>query len=413
MKRKALKAFGLIVALAAVILALRGYVAFGGSEDPQAKETADVRRVPVALTPAVERDFENRVLVQGNVEAKNFATVSALVGGMVKAVFVDEGDAVVAGETKLFLVDDVALRKAVDIARQDLAAARCGVREAEANFERSAADLHKAEIDAQRFERLQKDGAVSLDLLESQQSRYKQTAAGHKYAESIVDQSRERERQAEAALGIAEKNLKDSLIYAPISGYVTMRFREPGEMAGQGDPMIRIDDPSVIEVSAHLPSEVYARVVLDQTTVRVNVHGVSAGEPVVYYKTPVINPQLRTFEIKCMLQNPPEGVVPGAMADLQVLLARRKGVGVPAAALQLRAGKDTLFTVKDNTAQIVEVQKGIETDGWVELVNGSLPAGTPVVTMGQYFLNEGSPVTVQDTGSTPADSSGQKAEGAA
>ena len=60
------------------------------------------RRIPVVLTPATQQIFEQRVVVQGNVEAKEFAMVSPRVQGVIEAIFVDEGDSVIANETKLF-----------------------------------------------------------------------------------------------------------------------------------------------------------------------------------------------------------------------------------------------------------------------------------------------------------------------
>ena len=57
------------------------------------------RAVTVHVTPAAIRAFEEVVSVYGSVEARDAATVSSRIGGTIDVLFVDEGDAVVAGKT--------------------------------------------------------------------------------------------------------------------------------------------------------------------------------------------------------------------------------------------------------------------------------------------------------------------------
>lgn len=392
-----------ISVLAAGLAIAGGYVAFARASQGEAilrkntpvelPETA--RRVSVQVTPAENRTFEEKLSVQGNVHAKTYAVISTRIGGPLETIFVDEGDSVVAGETKLFQVDTLKVTKAVTIREQDLAVARCGLREAQAQLEKVDVDLNKAGLDWQRFQRLRERGVVSQDLLEQQESRQKQTAAGRKLALTGVDVAVERVRQAEAALALAKKDLADSLIMAPISGKVSKRFREQGEMTDSGSPVVRIDDPSVIEVSAFLPAQYYARVVPGTTRIRIRVYGVDAGEHVITYASPTVDPMLRTFEVRCVIADPPSGVVPGAMAEVDVLVRQREGLGVPANAVQVRGERPIVFVAENDTARLVEVTKGIECDGWVECEGASLSEGAQVVTVGQSLLNDGSPIAVQ------------------
>lgn len=382
-------------ALIILVAATGGGCAKNGQESAAAEPTTVERRVPVVLTPLAIRDFEERLVVQGDLEAETFIMAPAIIGGTLEAIYVDEGDTVVAGETRLFEVDALKLRKAVEIRTQDLALARCGQRESQANLDRATADFEKAELDYHRFERLVKQDAVTADAFEGQESRYKQTKAMLDYAQTLVEVAAERTRQAEAALAIAEKDLQDSTVYAPISGKVSMRLHEPGEMVEGGNPVFRIEDPSVLEVSFFLPAQSYPRVHEGKTRVRVQVYGIAVGERVVSYKSPTIHPKLRTFEVKCLIPDPPENVVPGAMADVEVVLAQRTGLGAPTDAIRLRGDRPVVFVVEEDTARMVEVEPGLETAGWVEVRGDGLAEGTAVVTMGQFLLKDGSPVTVQ------------------
>jgi multidrug efflux pump subunit AcrA (membrane-fusion protein) len=366
------------------------------AQDATASEpSSPVERVSVVTTEATVRDFERALVVQGNLEAKSFAMVSPRVPGTIEAILVDEGDAVVAGKTKLFQIDAANLEKQVQIKQHETIVSQSSSKEAAANLERIKVDLHKAELDYHRFERLREKEAVTADAFEQQQSRYQQLQAALQLAQARVELEAAKEAQSKAELAIAQKDVGDAGIYAPIDGTVSVRFQEPGEMGSPGHPVLRIDDTSVVEVSAFLPAQYYAAVIAGQTAMRIQVSGIDIGRQIITYKSPTIDPKLRTFEIKCVLTDPPEGVTSGAMAQIVVSLENRRGLGVPSQAIQQRGGRSVVFVIENNVARQVPVATGIETDGWTEIREGDLKEGASVVSMGQYMVDAGSAVTVQ------------------
>jgi RND family efflux transporter MFP subunit len=262
-------------------------------------------------------------------------------------------------------------------------------------LEKTRADFHKAELDYGRFQRLLEQKAVTADAFEQQQSRYEQLTAAVKLADAQMDLTAAQEEQAKAALAIAEKNLADATIHAPISGTVSERLKEPGEMGNPGEPVLRIDDTTVVEVAAFLPAQYYAQVRPGQTAMRIQIAGVDPGVQTVTYKSPTIDARLRAFEVKCVLTNPAEGITPGAMAEIVVVLDRREGLGIPSGAIQQRGGRTVAFVVRDGTAHQVPVTTGIETDGWTEIREGNIAENAAVVTMGQYMVEDGTPVSIQ------------------
>ena len=391
--------------IALVVIAILGtgvYLVYNyiqNRQDSASEQLSEDRGVPVVMTLAAVRDFERSLVLQGNVEAKNFAMVSPRIPGTVEAIFVDEGDVVTANETILFQIDAANLRENVEIRRHDLMVAQCAKRQAEANLEKTRADLHKAELDYNRFKRLYEDKkAITADAFEQQESRYRQLVAAEKLAQAQVDLAAAQEGQTEAALAIVKKDLADTTIYAPISGKVSQRLREPGEMGSIGQTVVRIDDTSLVEVAAFLPARYYSSVIPGQTIMKIRFGDIDLGQTTLTYKSPTIHPKLRTFEIKCFLENPPEGIAPGAMAQIVVVLEAREGLGVPSAAIQQRGGQNVVFTVKDDIAHQVTVELGIEMDGWTEIRGGQVNEETAIVTMGQYMIEEGTKVAVQKEG---------------
>ncbi len=390
---------GFVLIVLIVIAIITAAILFNQTGQSRAAAETDTgsqsELLPVVVTNPVSRTFEQVIRTQGNVEAKNVAMVSPRIPGTLDEIFVDEGDYVVAGQTKLFQTDSVKLQQNVTIRQHDLAVIRCALEQAKASLEKVTADFEKAELDFKRFERLLAKEATTQDVFEQQQSNYKQLAASKKVSQTQVKLVAEQVRQAEAALIIAEKDLADTEVLAPISGVVSMRMAEPGEMGSPEVPVMRIEDPNLVEISAFLPAAAYPAVVSNQTPIRVTVTGIELGDRIISYKSPTIEAKLRVFEIKCLVENPPIGVAPGAMADIAVILAGREGLGVPAVSVLQRGGQSVVFTIEGSVARRKNVTTGLENDGWIELLDGGLTESMQVVSMGQDMLNDGVTVSIQ------------------
>ncbi len=353
------------------------------------------RAIPVVLASARVQHFEEMVKVYGTLKAKNFALVAPRIAGVLEAVFVREGDDVVAGVTKLFQTDSLKLSKALEINRQSFNVARCNREEREAYLEKTEAEFRKADKEFRRYKELYEQRLVSQDEFEQKATAYEQQAAMKKHANSLLALAKEEENKAAIAITISKKDLEDSLMLAPINGKVSNRMAEPGEWGKSDSPVIRIDDTTVLEASAHLPSQYYAYVDVKKTKVRITSYGYLLGEYIVSYKSPVINATLRTFEIKCEMPGDGQRSIPGALIEMTLILNERQGLGVPWESVQERSGRKIIFTVANDAAASVAVQTGIENDGWIEIVSGNIHENSPIVMRGQFLLNHGSLVKIQ------------------
>ncbi len=404
-----MKRAGRIVVGAVVLAGLCAVVAgaFLASKSGEAKEqsvSSDSPEklgspVPVVVTAAKEMVFESRVVVSGNVESKRYALVSARIPGSLDAVFVDEGDVVEAGKTELFQTDSVKLSKAVALAAQELTVAECSVREKQANLEQSLAQNEQAAKDLERYRELAKKNAVSAQMFEQQSTQAKQTAAMVKHKQALISLAEAQLEQARLSLKIAEKDMADSLVVAPINGRVSERMKEPGEMAAAGTPVVKIEDLSVLEVSVYIPEEFYGKVQPGKTQMRVRVSGTDLGTRPVSYKSPTVHSKLRTFEVKGIVENPPEQVVPGCLAEVWIVLDSRPGIGVPTAAIQQRGDRKVVFVVEGGSrVRMIPVEIGRETEGWTEVTSGQLPADSLIISMGQTLVEDGSAVSLVEEG---------------
>ena len=352
------------------------------------------RSLPIRVQAAASRTFERRITVQGTLEAKNFANVAARIEGNLDAIWVDDGDVVKAGETRLFQIDPVGRKNALIIAEQALEVARANLNVAAADTQQAHAVGRKAATDFERYTRLRKEEKVTANEFEQRETQNIQAQAGVAVAEAHVELARRQVSQAEAALAIAKKNLSDSLVVAPISGAVSKRSAEPGEQMSVGRVILRIDDLSVIEAAAFFPAQYYSEVVPGQTEFRLTVGGKDAGTYPVEYRSPTINTTLRTFEIKGRVDAKSGIAIPGSMADITLIFETRPGLGVPSSTILIRNNEPTVFVVKDGKARAQAVKTGLQNDGSTEILSG-LGTGDQVVTEGQTQLNDGMSVDIR------------------
>lgn len=381
-----------IIILGAVVL----WLCHGDQVTTSAADKEDSeRKTSVAVTQAKKMPFEEVVETSGNVEAKNYAFVSARITGTIDEIYVREGDYVIAGNTRLFQTDKVKVTQDVEIARQAVSVADAGLRARNASVARVEADFEKARKDYERFKRLyEDDGAVTQNAFESQESRFKQLRAALDEAKAAADLAQNQLEQAQSSLIIKSKDLADSLVMAPISGYVSVRYKEPGEMAGAGTPVVRIDDTSVLEISAYLPAEYYARVSTGKTKMEVIIGGIDIGELPLSYRSPTIDNRLRNFEIKAIIKNPPEVITSGALANIRVVIERRNAIGVPRHCVIPKAEGTVIFLADQGKAKMIKIQKGLETDGWVEIRSDNVKDGQSVIFMGQDRLKDGEAISI-------------------
>lgn len=358
--------------------------------------------VPVEVMEAALRPFQERLEVQGTVEARTAALVPARIGGTLTALYVDEGDRVQAGVTRLFQTDDVKLRTALEMRRLEAAVAACSLLEREANREREEAALDRARSDYERQKALFENERIgTLDRLEQAQAEFRKASASLKHADSLVALAREQKRLAEAGVALAEKDLSDTTVLAPIDGVVSQRLQEVGEMGSPAQPVFRILDLGSLEVSAFLPAHHYAAIEPGTARARVTINGTDLGTLPIHYRSPAVDPRMRVFEVRCRLGgNQHAAVAPGAMATVTVILRDSAGLGVPEQALTRRGQGLVIFAVDGNRARAVPVAPSLRTDGWARIEGALLEAGAPVVVRGQFLLDDGRVVDVRTSRSS-------------
>ncbi len=293
---------------------------------------------------------------QGQVEARK-VNVAAKIPGRLESVLVREGDEVRAGQVVAVLLSPELEAKAqqaeasVDAASSQNAKAQHGARQQEivaarANWERAVEARALMETTFKRIENLYADGVVSLQKKDeaAMQLRSAGLAAGAARAQydMVMEGARVEDRatagamvrQAKGGRAEVEAYRKETRMTAPISGEISQRTAEPGEIVSAGLPILTILDLSDAWVTFNLREDrlnglalnqvVDVRVpALDNRTVPLRVSYIApAGDYATWRSTGESGGfDLRTFEVRAKPVHPEEGLRPG----MTVLLSRSRG----------------------------------------------------------------------------------------
>lgn len=333
------------------------------------KKEAAERVVKVVVMQPVKMEFVQKIRVQGNVETKAKAEVSSRISGTLDLMKADEGQRVRKGDI-LFQVDRIKLENDVKGQKHKLAVAEAELKIAVINSELARTVADKAQVDFNRADQLRKANAVSDDAYERAALNLKEAEAGVSKAEAQANYARAKVGQEQANLEIAEKNLSDSLIRAPFDGMVILKKKDPDEFVNTGDIIYRLENPDRLELVTMISAVYYDRIIPGKTRAVIYApNGSVAGEGTVGFRSPAIDSLSRTFTVK--IDIPKEfHMVSGQLCELDLILRREEGVGVPnQALLDRRDNRRAVFVVRDGRAEEVEVKTGIVDGKWTMLLN--------------------------------------------
>ena len=350
-----------------------------------------VYRVKVRTDQPRQMHFRKQIRVQGTIEAYIFTNVAARAIGNME-LKVDDGDPIRKDQV-LFVIDQDNLKNRVAMSEQALKVVEESYRSAQLDIGIAETQLDKAQKDYERNRMLHEQHAVSDNSFETFEVAHDKAKKTFEKAEAALRNAAAKVDLVALELEIAKKDLSDATEKAPYDGVVAAKFHENGEFVSKGVSVIRINDPKKLRASC-LISAIYFDVIKPGATpIAVNCGGKQI-EAKADWCSPVVDPLSRTFTMRSYL---PEGtpLIDGMLVDVDVTLAERDGFGVPRDAVILKkAGHSSVFVVEDGKAVEIEVETGIVTDGFVEILNRDAIEGMDVVVSGQYFVDDGSPVSV-------------------
>ncbi len=384
-----------LIALLVAVLGAAGLIAWSLREPPISVRTAAVVERSAASAPTAASVLD----ASGYVTARRIATVSSKITGKVQDVFIEEGQAVEAGEL-LALLEPTEASAQRDLSQAQLVAARSEVT-------RAQAQLRLAEQNLSRQRELAERKLIATAVLDQAIAERDALAAQLQSARSQV-------RVAGEVLDVAQIGLDNTEIRAPFAGVITVKAAQPGEMispvsAGGGFTRTGIGtvvDMDSLEIQVDVNESFIGRVRPGQKVEAVlNAYPDWRIPAEVIAIVPTADRSKATVKVRIAFLErdarivPDMGVRVSFLADAPAPGAQQAApasvISVPAEAVVTRDGKEVVFVVREDVALRREVSAENGRDGQRRILRG-LAAGERVVLSPPPELIEGSKLAPAD-----------------
>ncbi|HEX9061294.1 MAG TPA: efflux RND transporter periplasmic adaptor subunit [Clostridia bacterium] len=385
----------------------------------------------VNVVPAAVSSISTTVEYSSKLTPIQEIQVASKIAGKVTAVKADVGEKVQSGQV-LFTLDasdlnaqlqqqqaalrynEANLQKAEDSSiKQQLLQAQQTLQNAQIAY-----DNQKSSYDHNK--ELYDQGAISKQALDNEKQKLDNDVVAlnsardtvdlikNKVGPQSVDAASAQVSQAQAGVNSASLQLQNSTITSPISGTVSVRNVDVGEMTNSSTPAYTVIDTKTMTAKVNVPDKMISKVKKGQTVpVKISALDNKSINGIVDSLSPAADSKTQMYEIKINIDNSDDSIKPGMFARV-ILPADKKDnvVTVPNETIKVEDGVSYIYTVDQGKVKKVAVTTGLSNDTITEISKG-LEKDASVITEGQIFLNDGDEVRIAGAGGNQPGSQGQ------
>jgi membrane fusion protein, multidrug efflux system len=341
------------VGILALLVVLKVGV-LGGNSGPRGVRTAAGNEpgAPLSVTTTVIKTerLSDRVTSVGTIRANEEVEIRSEVSGKVVSILFNEGTRV-RKDQLLLKINDSELR--AQLARAD---ARLAIAQGEADRQ------HQLFEQSLTSEREYDNAGNELDA-------------------------------ARADVQLIHAQLAKAEIHAPFDGVIGLRSVSEGSYVTPSMLIATLRDDTPVKIDFSVP-ERYASLIKAGDHIDFTVQGVTqtfGGS--IYALESSIDTATRTLRVRATSPNPDGALVPGAFADVSIVLAERDALTVPAYALIPELNGHRVFVYSAGKAESRSVDIGTRSDERVEIVHG-LDPGDTLITSAILQLKPGTAVAI-------------------
>jgi RND family efflux transporter MFP subunit len=312
--------------------------------------------IPVKITAIEKSTSIPTILVSGQLTSDDETILSFKVSGVIKNVFVKEGDKISKGQL---------------LATLDLTEINAQVAQARLGFE-------KAQRDFQRITNLNKDSVATLEQLQNSQTAF-----------SV----------AKEFLDAANFNRSFAEIHAPASGFVLRKFVNAGQVISVGNSVLQTNGVTqsswILRTGAS--DKQWALIKIgDKANVRLDAFPDHIFQATVIRKAGTSDLQTGTFAIELSINSEDVKLATGMFGSAELQSGEAKNSwSVPYEAILDASGNEGFIFVTTDNQTVKRKPVVIESfDGNFIRISKGLEGNESLIVAGSAYLSDGSPIMV-------------------
>jgi|TARA_R100000388_G_scaffold94994_1_gene84950 RND family efflux transporter MFP subunit len=323
----------------------------------------------------------DQVRSYGNVKAQNVISVLPQVSNRLTEIYVDLGDTVRQGQA-LAKIYDATFRDQLSQARSQLQQTRIAVRRDSSEYERQKSLMER--------------DLTSESEMDIAQAAYQSSRAQFESARSSLTQ--------------AQEDFNNTVVRAPVTGVITSRALEVGDLATTGTELFQVASTNGYESRIYLPVQDWRAVAVGQeVNLRLSNESSVSARGIVSRKSPQLDATTGLGEVVITLTSMGNSIYPGVLAENVInITTKDQALIVPRSALveqvetvinpesntiELERTYSVFVSRGDSVAERRQLELGIEQGDRIEVLSGLLPNDEIIIT-GQSGLEDGARIAV-------------------
>ncbi len=289
-------------------------------------------------------------------------------------------------------------RVELDTARTSMENAKASLDTVEANNKAALDNANSAVISTkENLENAKITAGAALDVAKANVERTKNSLDSANENVSLtqianqesIETAEASVKSAEAALNIAKNNLNNTTITSPISGYVSARNVNAGQMVSPGVEIFAVKNSNTVDGEIKVTESVIPNVqVGTKAVVTIKSAGISDISGTVTLVNPVKDERTGMYTVRVTMDNAENKLKVGMFADITLITASvDEAVVIPSEAVMQSGDELYVYVANGDKAEKRVVTTGIEEGDYVQ-INSGINIGDKVIVSGKDYISE-------------------------
>ncbi len=377
----------------AIIIILVGCVGiFRGKLFQKSNEpTNTVSKISVEVQSVKFQEKNAGDMYKSTLEPYKLAVITSKVSAKVQSVSVENGQYVNAGDT-IAVLDGQDMRNSLKTAQAQLQISQQQLNSSQLSMEKYKINLDDAQNNYNRQKALYDGNVIAKVELEAAEKALNNARVDYNSGLSAVETAKANLNLQNITISNYQDSLNNTVIKAPISGVVSEKSLNIGQMASPGAVLAKINDISSIYAVIQVPQDKISSIKIGQEA-EITVNG--SEEPLkgtVQNMDSTADAAARIFTCKIKFENSSKALLPGTYAKVKVLNGQKaQVVVVPIKALSGSENNYSVFINKNGTAKKQKVAIGDIDENSVIITSG-IKDGDQIICSNVSSLQDGDSV---------------------